>query len=96
MLGRDGHPAFGIEIDCGCALKHVLPFGLKEEWSELYKNVVHVAQVRERGISPTKRHFFTLLPTLVDATIVVKRFTFNRNPVFCNEVKDLASFLEAG
>ena len=22
MLGRDGHPAFGIEVDCGRALEH--------------------------------------------------------------------------
>jgi hypothetical protein len=28
VLGRDGHPAFGIEIDCGRALKHVITFYL--------------------------------------------------------------------
>jgi hypothetical protein len=28
MLGRDRHPAFGIEIDCGRALKHVNTFYL--------------------------------------------------------------------
>jgi hypothetical protein len=26
VLGRDRHPAFGIEIDCGRALKHVITF----------------------------------------------------------------------
>jgi hypothetical protein len=30
MLGRDRHPAFGIKIDCGRALKHGITFDLNK------------------------------------------------------------------
>jgi hypothetical protein len=75
MLGRDRHPAFGIEIDCGRALKHVNTFYLS--WLAEHKKLAccfHLPCPLSQAKFPTKRHFFTQMPTLEDARIVVKRF----------------------
>lgn len=44
---------------------------------------------------PTKKHFFTLPPTLEEAQIAVKEYQWLCNTIFSNGVKDLAQLLEA-
>jgi hypothetical protein len=75
VLGRDRHPAFGIEIDCGRALKHGFTFDLSK-LAEYEKAAwrFHLPRPLSQGRFPTKRHFFTQMPTLVEAITVVKRF----------------------
>lgn len=45
--------------------------------------------------TPTKKHFFTLPPTLVDALYEVKRYPGLETLIFFNKVKDLAYELKA-
>lgn len=45
--------------------------------------------------TPTKKHFFTLPPTLVDALYAVKRYPGLETLIFFNKVKDLAQELKA-
>jgi hypothetical protein len=44
---------------------------------------------------PTKKHFFTLPPTLEEAQIAVKEYQRLYNTIFSNGVKDLAQLVEA-
>ena len=84
--GRDRHPAFCIEIDCGRALKHDWDLGLElDEAAE--------SGGRKLASPPTKLHFFTLSPTLEEAITRVKRFP-PRKWEITNEVNDLAYFPE--
>jgi hypothetical protein len=56
MPGRNGHPAFGIEIKRRSALKHpeiLCSYALRSVFFVILK--------------PTNKHFFTLPPTLEDA-----------------------------
>jgi len=43
---------------------------------------------------PTKKHFFTLSPTLEDALIQVKRYSEVETGIFFNKVKDLAHIVK--
>jgi len=82
MLGRDGHPAFRIESDRGSALKHVLPFNLRG--------------TEKQG---QKSHKTTLFHTVAhfrgwkDSGQALSDW---ENMDFINEIKDLASILDAG
>jgi hypothetical protein len=44
---------------------------------------------------PTKLHFFTQLPTLVEASLAGQAVSSPENGKFANEVKDLAHIVEA-
>jgi hypothetical protein len=43
---------------------------------------------------PTKKHFFTLLSTLIEATNAVKQ-NYTKNANLFNEVKDLAAVVKS-
>jgi hypothetical protein len=70
MLGRNSHPALRIESKCGRALKHpgILCFLIFDTCRTApWSGPDHPKQ-------PTKRHFFTLPPTLEDALFAVKEY----------------------
>jgi hypothetical protein len=96
VLGRDGHPAFGIEIDCGRALKHVITFYLS--WLAEHETMTIRFSSSLSAKSGKISHKKTLFHT--DAHFrgcknSGQALSANRNGDFSNEIKDLARFLEA-
>jgi hypothetical protein len=91
VLGRDRHPAFSIEINCGRALKHVDTFYLS--WlaeSEKLASWFGSSLSAKSGKISHKKTLFHTDAHFRGCKNSGQAVSANRNADFSNEIKDLA------